>query len=48
MKATHTMDTHKLIRAIARLYMETPAEVLERFERLYPEDAETLANLIIN
>ena len=41
-------DTHKLIRAVARLYMETPIEVLDRFEQLYPEDAKVLGDLIIN
>ena len=38
----------RLLRAIARLYMETPIEVLDRFEQLYPEDAKVLGDLIIN
>ena len=44
---THTTDT-RLLRAVARLYMETPIEVLDRFEQLYPEDAKVLGDLIIN
>ena len=45
---THTTDTARLIKAVTRLYMEASIEVLERFERLYPEDAKFLEDLIIN